>query len=45
MYKKKTQQQKQQQQQQKANKETIKIQQQIRYDSTLEVNNTHFNDK
>ena len=27
------------------NKETSKIKQQIRYDSTLEVNNTHFNDK
>ena len=42
---KKNQQQQQQQQQQRTNKETSQIKQQIRYDSTLEVNNTHFNDK
>ena len=35
----------QQQQQQRTNKETSKIKQQIRHDSTLEVNNTLFNDK
>ena len=38
-------QQQQQQQQQRTNKETSKIKQQIRHDSTLEVNNTLFNDK
>ena len=36
---------KKQQQQQRTNKETSKIKQQIRHDSTLEVNNTLFNDK
>ena len=29
----------------RTNKETSKIKQQIRHDGTLEVNNTHFNDK
>ena len=29
----------------RTNKETRKIKQQIRHDSTLEVNNTHFKDK
>ena len=37
--------QQQQQQQQSMKKETSKIKQQIRHDSTLEVNNTLFNDK